>query len=234
MLSPNLPNRKLCAISPTFCPFIRIIPKSPVSFGMCWKLSASKRGKTTESKNTHKPHKTTITKAGPGSAIPDGKAGEQNPSKVTSKVSHRQLRKIRGFQVIQKHQFEEKCATHFSNCSVPDCRALLGFRDPGEAAAANFPSATLNLKETPKKPLAKESLGKKKSSYSPPGHLEKDTTVHKVSMSKHDCHSTNWAIKTIFIANTSVRYHNLFKKPTNNPSRIFSHFWQVAECLYLC
>lgn len=238
MSSLKLPNWKLCAISPSFCPFTTITPKSPVNFGMCWKLSASKRGKNTESKNTHKPHKTTITKAGAGSAMPDGKTGEQNPSKITSKVSHRQLRKIRGFPGYPEAPIWGKLCYSFSSkpspCSFLDSRALLGFRDPGEAAAANFPSATLNLKAAPKKlwqrshwekkfQLFPSSSPWKRHNYSQSAHEQTRLSQHQAGNSKH-----------IFIKNTSVHYHNLFLKTPKNPSRILSHFWQVAECLYLC
>lgn len=100
------PTRKLCAISPAFSVFTRMIPKSPGGFGMCWRLSASKRVKKnpTESKNPHKPHETTITKA--GAAMPDGKTESLNPSKITSQAAQEN-------QDSQEHQFFENCAAHF-------------------------------------------------------------------------------------------------------------------------
>lgn len=178
---------------------------------VCFK---KKEEKITESKNTHKPHKTMISKAGPGSAMPDGKTGAGFLQNHLQSVPHRQLRKIRGFPGYPEAPIPGKLCYSFSRkplpCSVPDSSSLLGFRDTGEAAAANCPSATLNLKETPKKPLAKESLGKKKIPVILLQLTLKNTTIHKVSTSKHDCHSTNWAIKNIFTINTSVRLHNLF------------------------
>lgn len=204
----------------------------------CVKDCLFQKGKTTESKNTQKAHKTTITKAGAGSAMPDGKTGEQNPSTITSKVSHRQLRKIRGFPGYPETPVWGKLGYSFSSkpspCSFPDSRALLGFRDPGEAAAANFPSATLNLKEFLKK-LWQRSHWKKKfqlflssspwkrHNYSQSAHEQTRLSQHQLGNSRH-----------IFIKNTSVHYHNLFLKNTKNPSGIVSHFWQAAECLYLC
>lgn len=157
-----------------YVPFLLLFVLSPESsqnhqwvLGCVEDCLLQKKGeKTTESKNTHKPHKTMISKAGPGSAMPDGKTGAGFLQNHLQSVPHRQLRKIRGFPGYPEAPIPGKLCYSISRkplpCSVPDSSSLLGFRDTGEAAAANCPSATLNLKETPKKPLAKESLGKKK------------------------------------------------------------------------
>lgn len=172
MLNPKLPNWKLCGISPPFCPCTRIIPKSPVSFGMCWRLSASKRGKNHWIQKYTQTTQDHDNQNGTRLSNSRWKNWSRIPPRSHLKCPTGSSGKSEDSQVIQKHRLEEKCATHFPGnlhpvqFQIPAPCWVLG--DSGEAAAANFPSATLNLKETPKKPLVKESLGMKKniSSYS--------------------------------------------------------------------
>lgn len=80
-------------------------------------------GKTLNPKTHTEP---TTIKAGPGSAVPDGKIGSKTLPKSPPKSSVGSSGKSEDSQVIQKHQSEENCAPHF-----PGKLCLVQFQLPG-------------------------------------------------------------------------------------------------------